>query len=209
MKKVLFFYVLFFSFLGHSQSNFQRFKKLSCAEKTWTILHVFKAKKAYLITKEAQHVADSIAKTPLLDGDKSGGQVDAFRHAYWMARLHQVIGKRAAKSLGKAHEKANYQQYKNSSLEDGEAPDKVSSDMDLYNNNIGLSFTQKGVPHPKNGLIYKIINAILAGKLKTIKKDSMQNYLTCDDKLITQKELKGKWKNNKCLMNSNNVKNKI
>lgn len=203
MKKVLLFCCLLFSCLIHSQSDWQRFKKLSYAEKTWTILHIFKAKKAYLIAKEAQYVSDSIAKTPLLDGDKSGGQVDAFRHAYWMARLNQEIGKRAAKWLGKAHEKANYQQYKNSLLEDGETPDKVSSEMDLYNNNIGLSFTQKGIPHLKDGLIYKIVNAILAGKLKTIKKDSKQNYLTCDGKLITQKELKGKWENNKCLMNSN------
>jgi hypothetical protein len=207
MRKVLFLCFVLCSISGYSQSNWQRFKKLSCAEKTWTILHVFKAKKAYVVAKEAQHISDSIAKTPLLDGDKSGGQVDAFRHAYWMARLHQEIGKRAARSLGKAHEKANYQQYKNSLLEDGEAPDKVSSEMDLYNNDIGLNFTQKGVPHSKDGLIYKIVNAILTGKLKTIKKDSKQNYLTCDDKLITQKELKGKWRNNKCLMNSNYITN--
>jgi hypothetical protein len=203
MKKVLFFYCLLVTSIVCSQSNWEKFKKLSCAEKTWTVLHIFKAKKAYLVAKEAQHVSDSIAKTPLLDGDKSGGQVDAFRHAYWMARLHQEIGKNAARSLGKAHEKTNYQQYKNSTLEDGIAPDKISSDMDLYNNNIGLSFTQKGVSHPKDGLIYKIVNAILAGELKVIKKDSKKNYLTCDDQIITQKELKGKWKNNKCLISSN------
>ncbi len=94
MKKVLFFYFVLASSILYSQSNWQQFKKLSCAEKTWTVLHVFKAKKAYIVAKEAQHVSDSIAKTPLLDGDKSGGQVDAFRHAYWMARLHQEIGKR-------------------------------------------------------------------------------------------------------------------
>ena len=203
MKKVLFFCFIILSNIGYSQSNWQRFKKLSCAEKTWTIFHVFKAKKALKIAKEAQHVADSIAKTPLLDGDKSGGQVDAFRHAYWMARLHQEIGKNAARSLGRAHEKANYQQYKNSLLEDGIAPDKISSDMDLFNNNIGLSLTQKGVYYPKNGLIYRIVNAILAGQLKVIKKNKTRNYLTCDGKLISLKELKGKWKNNKCLVNSN------
>lgn len=203
MKRVLFFYCILISFTGHSQSSWQKFKSLSCSEKTWTILHVFKAKKAYLVAKEAQHVSDSIAKTPLLDGDRSSGQVDAFRHAYWMANLHQKIGKRAARALGKAHEKTNYQQYKNRVLEDGEAPDEISSEMDLYNNDIGLSFTQKGVPHPKDGLIYKIVNAILAGELKVLKKDAARNYLTCDGILITQKELKGKWKNNKCLINSN------
>lgn len=203
MKKVLFFYFVLASSILYSQSNWQQFKRLSCAEKTWTVLHIFKAKKAYIVAKEAQHVTDSIAKTPLLDGDRSGGQVDAFRHAYWMARLHQEIGKRAARSLGIAHEKTNYQQYKNSLLEDGEAPDKISSDMDLFNNDVGLSFTLKGVPHPKDGLIYKIVNAILAGKLKVIKKDQKRNYLSCNGKHITQKELRGKWENNKCLMDSN------
>lgn len=203
MKRVLFFCFIISTNIGYSQSNWQRFKKLSCAEKSWAILHVFKAKKALRIAKEAQHVADSIAKTPLLDGDKSGGQVDAFRHAYWMARLHQEIGKNAARSLGIAHEKTNYQQYKNRVLEDGIAPDKISSDMDLFNNSVGLTFTQKGVQHPKNGLIYKIVNAILAGKLKVIKKDSNKNYITCTGKPISFKELKGKWTNNKCLVNSN------
>jgi hypothetical protein len=183
------------------------FFDLSCPKKVWVLLHPFKAVKSLEISKEANRVADSIKKTNLLDGDASGGQVDAFRHAYWMARLQQKIGKRAARALGKAHEKTNYQQYKNRLLEDGEAPDKVSSDMDLYNNEIGLSLTQKGISHPKDGLIYTIVNAILAGKLKVIKKDTNRNYLSCDDKLITQKELKGKWKNNKCLMNSNYSKN--
>ncbi len=203
MKKVLFFCGFIMSFYCHSQSNWQRYKKLSCAEKTWTIFHVFKAKKAYLISKEAQHVADSIAKTPLLDGDKNGGLVDAFKHAYWMARLHQEIGKNAALSLGKAHERGNYQQYKKHALEDGETPDEISSKMDLHNNTIGIRFTKKGVPYPKNGLIYRIVNAIYAGELKVIKKNKHKQFLTCKNELITKKELKGKWENNKCLVNSN------
>tara|TARA_R110002124_G_scaffold231341_2_gene396638 strand:- start:7979 stop:8602 length:624 start_codon:yes stop_codon:yes gene_type:complete len=205
MKKVLIFYCALFNLHGFSQSNWQQFKKLLCPEKTWVIFHVFKAKKAFKISEEAQRVTDSVAKTPLLDGDKNGGQVDAFRHAYWMARLHQEIGKNAAKSLGKAHERTNYQQYKNSSLEDGEAPDKISSEMDLYNNNIGLSFTQKGVSHPKDGLIYTIVNAIVAGKLKVIKKDQNRNYVTCNETIISKKALKGKWENNKCLTDSNYI----
>jgi hypothetical protein len=207
MKRLL--VLLFFtvSISVNAQSKFKSFFDLSCPKKVWVLLHPFKAVKSLEISKEANRVADSIKKTNLLDGDASGGQVDAFRHAYWMARLQQKIGKRAARALGKAHEKTNYQQYKNRLLEDGEAPDKVSSDMDLYNNEIGLSLTQKGISHPKDGLIYTIVNAILAGKLKVIKKDTNRNYLSCDDKLITQKELKGKWKNNKCLMDSNYSKN--
>ena len=203
MKKVLIFYCLLVSSLANSQSNWQQFKKLSCPEKKWTIFHIFKAKKAYLVAKEAQRVADSVAKTPLLDGDTSGGQVDAFRHAYWMARLRQEIGKRAALKLGKAHEKTNYQQYKNSLLEDGEAPDQISSEMDLFNNTVGITYTEKGTPYPKNGLIYRIVNGILAGDYRIIKKDQKKNYLTCNNAIISKESLKGKWINNKCLIKSN------
>ena len=202
MKKVLIFYCFIFCFQGFSQSSWKAFKKLSCAEKTWVVFHPFKAKKAQKISLEAQRVADSIATTNLLDGDKSGGQVDAFRHAYWMARLRQEIGKNAARQLGKAHEKTNYQQYKKNKLEDGEQPDEISSKMDLYNNDIGLGYTRKNVPHPKDGLIYSIVNGILAGKNKVIKKDRNSNYLTCNEETISKKSLKGKWKNNKCLIDS-------
>jgi hypothetical protein len=203
MKKVLLFYCFIFSLTTSSQTYWQRFKKLDCPQKVWVIFHPFKAKKAYLISKEARKVADSIAKTPLLDGDKNGGQVDAFRHAYWMARLRQEIGKNAARKLGKAHERSNYQQYKKKQLEDGDIPDKISSEMDLFNNKIGLSYTEKNVSYPKNGLIYRIVNAILAGEFKIIKKDSKGNFLTCNNEIILHKSLKGKWENEKCLIPSN------
>ena len=204
MKKVLIFYCFLFSLQGFSQSDWQQFKKLSCPEKKWVIFHPFKAKKAFKISEEARRVSDSVAKTPLLDGDKSGGQVDAFRHAYWMARLRQEIGKRAALQLGKAHEKSNYQQYKKKQLEDGDNPDKISSEMDLYNNSVGITYTQKKIFYPKNGLIYRIVNEILAGNYKVIKKDAEKNYVSCDDKIISKKSLKGKWENEKCLISSKN-----
>jgi len=203
MKKVLIFYCALFNLHGFSQSNWQQFKKLLCPEKTWVIFHVFKAKKAFKISEEAQRVTDSVAKTPLLDGDKNGGQVDAFKHAYLMARLHQEVGKNAALKLGKAHEKSNYLQYKKRQLEDGEHPDKISSEMDLFNNAVGVTYTKKGVPYPKSGLIYRIVNEILAGKLKVVKKDSALNYVTCNGKLIPKNTLKGKWESNKCLVESN------
>ncbi|WCC44832.1 hypothetical protein PJW08_14960 [Tenacibaculum finnmarkense] len=192
--------------LSFSQSNRKKFKKLSSAKKIWIIFHPFKAKKAQQISKKAYRVADSIKKSPVLDGDGSGGQVDAFRHAFWMASLRQEIGKNAARSLGKAHERENYQTYKKRKLEDGVIPDKIATTMDLFNNNIGLSLTKKGVITPKKALIYKVINAVKAGRLKIIKKDANGNFLTCNNTPISEKSLKGKWENNKCLVNSNNIK---
>ncbi len=119
MKKMLFILCLLLGINTFSQSNWQKFKKLSRPIKTWVIFHPFKTKRALAISNETNQVTDSISKTLLLDGDRIGGQVDAFRHAYWMARLRQEIGKQSARSLGKAHEKDNYLTYKKVKLEDG------------------------------------------------------------------------------------------
>lgn len=186
-----------------SQTNHSNFFKLSKPAKTWVILHPFKAKKALRISLEAKQISDSIQKTNLLDGDAAGGQVDAFRHAFWMARLHQELGSNTARSLGKAHEKENYITFKRGKLEDKASPDQISSKMDLWNNEQGLQLIKKGSKVSKNGLIFRVINAIKAGKMKVIKKDKLGNFLTCDNQKIPKEKLIGKWKNNKCLMVSN------
>ena len=88
MKKISVILFLVFTVKINSQSNFKSFFELSGPKKTWVLLHPFKATKALKISHEARSVSDSIKTTNLLDGDAAGGQVDAFRHAYWMARLH-------------------------------------------------------------------------------------------------------------------------
>lgn len=203
MLKPIIICIIFYTTSIEAQSGWQQFKKLSPSKKTWTLLHPFKAQKALLVSQEAKRVADSIKHSPLLDGDPSGGQVDAFRHAYWMARLRQEIGEKAARSLGKAHEKENYQTYKKRKLEDGIVPDEVATLMDLFNNDVGLTFTVKNSKTPKQGLIYRIINAIHQGKLKIVKKNSLGQFLTCEGIVIEDASLVGKWKNNKCLVPSN------
>jgi hypothetical protein len=207
MKKIFFLAFLTVSISVNSQSSLKDFFKLSGPKRTWVLFHPFKAKKSLKISKEANRVADSIKRTNVLDGDASGGQVDAFRHAYWMARLTQEMGKRAARSLGKAHEKENYITYKKRKLEDGVVPDEISSEMDLYNNEEGIKLISKGSKVSKKGLVYRIINAIKSGKLKVLKKDKKGNFLTCTGEIIAKEELKGSWKNNKCLISSEKDKN--
>ena len=207
MKKIFFLVFLTVSISVNSQSSLKDFFKLSGPKRTWVLFHPFKAKKSLKISKEANRVADSIKRTNVLEGDASGGQVDAFRHAYWMARLTQEMGKRAARSLGKAHEKENYITYKKRKLEDGVVPDEISSEMDLYNNEEGIKLISKGSKVSKKGLVYRIINAIKSGKLKVLKKDKKGNFLTCTGEIIAKEELKGSWKNNKCLISSEKDKN--
>lgn len=188
---------------GYSQSSYKKFKKLSAPKRWWVILHPFKAKKALKISLEANKIADSITNTKLLDGDHAGGQVDAFRHSYWMARLNEEIGTSAARSLGKAHERENYLMFKKRKLEEGTLPDEISSEMDLFNNEVGLSLTKKGKKALKQGLIFKVVNAIIAGKMRVIKKNINGAFLTCNGLIITSDSLKGKWINKKCLVESN------
>lgn len=203
MKKRVF--VIVFIFLGSqisAQSNWEKFWKLSTTHQIWVVFHPFKAKKASEISMEATRVSDSVAKTDLLDKDIAGGQVDAFRHAYWMARLRQEIGKRAAFSLGKAHENDNYRTFKKHQNENGILPDQASKEMDLFNNNVGLGFTQKGILVSQNELTQNIVDAILIGDLKVIKKDTLGNYLTCDGELIPSEDLGNSWQNTKCVIPS-------
>ncbi|MDN3618269.1 hypothetical protein QWY81_02230 [Polaribacter undariae] len=202
MKKTLFLLTILFTVHSFGQSNFKSFFKLSPPIKKWVFFHPFKATKSLEISKETNRVSDSIAKTDLLDKDGAGGQVDAFRHAYWMARLAQEMGENAARSLGEAHEKENYLTYKKQKLEDGVVPDEISTEMDLHNNEEGLKLIAKGSVVSKNGLVYRIVNAIEKGKMKIIKKDEKGNFLTCNGEVIKKEELMGKWKNDKCLISS-------
>ncbi|WP_299014851.1 hypothetical protein [uncultured Polaribacter sp.] len=203
MKKVFFLLLFSITISLNAQTKPKSFFELSTPIKMWVLFHPFKAKKSYRIALETNKVSDSIAKTNALDKDKSGGQVDAFRHAYWLARLKQDLGEKAARSLGEAHEKDNYITFKKTKLEDGIVPDEISSEMDLHNNEQGLQLIEKNAKTSRKTLIYKIINAIKSGKMRIIKKDKKGNFLTCSGNIISKQSLKGKWKNNKCLVNSN------
>lgn len=205
MKKQLFLLIVFISINTFSQSDLKSFFKLSTPIKTWVIFHPFKAKKSYAVSLETNKVADSIAKTNALDKDIAGGQVDAFRHAYWMVRLKQEIGESAARSLGKAHEKENYITFKKNKKEDGVVPDKISSEMDLFNNDVGLTLISKKSKLSRKVIINRIVLAIREGKFKIVKKDNKGSFLNCKGDKLLKKQVRGKWENNKCLVRSNYV----
>ena len=194
------FILLLFFTSSAQESNFKNFKKLSHPEKCWVIWHPFKAKKAHQISVEAREITELVKNDSILIGNGNGQQIDAFRHAYWMANLTQKIGWRKAKKLGKAHEKVNYKDYKKRKSEDGEIPDKISSEMDLHNNLIGIEI---GKNKANSNIKQLVIEAIKKGACKIIKTDNFGNYLDCNGNVIPVNELKGKWENNKCLINSN------
>ena len=178
-------------------------KQVSRPEKCWAVCHPFIVKKTIRLSKESLTVTDSIKNSGALDGDISGGRVDAFKHSYWMALLVQNIRWRAAWKLGKAHEKGNYLSYKKA-LKTGKSNshDKVSSDMDMWNNRVGISIGRNNRYTDIKLLQQIIIDSIQTGKMKIIKKNPTAKFLDCEDNIIPNDSLQGKWVNKKCLVPS-------
>ncbi len=184
------------------QAQNKYFWKLSCAEKVWVITHCFVAKKAWGITQEVKKISALVKNDRLFDGDENGGQIDAFRHAFWMASLTQQICWRKAKKLGKAHEKGNKRDFKKHRLEQGTLPDAISCEMDLKNNNVGLTIGKENKEASQEKLVNTIKQAILQGELWKIKKDENGNYLDCNGNILKKEDYQGTWYNNKCLIRS-------
>ncbi len=144
----------------------------------------------------------------LLDNDANGGNVDAFRHSYWMALLTQKIGWKRAYRLGKAHEKGNYINYKKNKSEDGTLPDKAATDMDLWNNNVGINIGLKYTEINEDSLKKIVIKHIAEGCMRIIKKNKQMQFLDKNNIVIKDDVLNGKWENDKVLELSGNLENK-
>jgi Domain of unknown function (DUF6973) len=178
------------------------FKNLSGPEKCWVIFHPFVAKKAYRLSVQAREVSKELLTDPLFDGDENGGQIDAFRHGYWMALLSQHMCWKQARSLGRAHEKGNYKAFKKGQLEEGLLADSAGSAMDLYNNAVGLQIGRSGKNIAVEELKGAVKDSVLAGKMKVIRKNAAGLALDCDGQVIDTAIYKGRWVIPKCLVGS-------
>ncbi|NOZ47015.1 MAG: hypothetical protein GXO79_09565 [Chlorobi bacterium] len=188
---------------SQAQNKIIDFFKLSVHEKTWVAFHPFIAKKAWNITNYARQVTGSVKSDTVLGKNENGGQLDAFRHAFWMANLSREIKYKKAYKLGRAHERKNKADYRKNKYEEGKLPDAISCKMDLLNNKIGLNL---GIENPEisnTELRQLIIEKIIAGDMWIIKTDRQGNYLDEYDSILQQSDYQGKWNNSKCLVKSN------
>ncbi|MCU0433773.1 MAG: hypothetical protein MUC87_10000 [Bacteroidia bacterium] len=176
-------------------------------ELCWAMCHPKAGRIVFACAQRARAVTDSLQNAGTL-ADGNGGRLDAFRHAYWMALCVQQITPAKAEQAGRAHEKTNYKQFKRGRYEDGAQPDSMASVMDLFNNStgiaIGLAYKSDQSPN-RITLIQRILNAIKTGQLRILKKDTAGNFLTCEGKIISVEEYKGKWNVPKCMVNSNKI----
>lgn len=190
----------------HAQTIETGKRHASRPEIWWAVKHLFIAKKSVKLTRIALIATEEMKHSALLDGDPQGGQVDAFRHSYWMALLAQKIHPRKALMLGIAHEKGNYLDFKRGNLEDGILPDKISASMDLYNNEKGVALGYENRTVSQDSLKQLVIQAILEGKMKIVYKDVKGQYLQCNDSVINLQDYRGKWEIPKCRVRSNHPK---
>jgi hypothetical protein len=179
-------------------------KELSRPEKMWTLFHPHKAKIVYRCAQRARFVTDSLEKAGALT-DSNGGQLDAFRHAYWCGLMMQYLPERVVRRVGENHERGNYIDFRKGKLEEGERSDSIASVMDLRNNEAGISIALSEAERKNVSLIQIVINNIWNGKLCILKKDAEGNYLDKDDKLITLNEYKNKWYIPKCIVSSDQI----
>lgn len=185
-----------------AQSNWKRFWSLKRPQKCWVLLHPFAARKALALSQEALNKTEEVRKGDELDGDFNGGQVDAFRHTYWMALLSSRIGPRRARSLGKAYERGNHIAFRRGELEDGAQADAIASEMDLFNNELGIEIGSRNKGASTAELSNQSIESIRAGKGKIVRKNKSGQPLDEQGKVIPLSKWQGIWENGRNLVPS-------
>lgn len=205
IKRIVLLFIFFSinSQIMSQESKLKQFTKLHFPVKWWVITHPFVASKAFEISTIARQTALKKELDKDLDGDYAGGQVDAFRHGFWMAMLSIEISEKKARKLGQAYEKSNYIDFKKKILEDKYLPDFMSSKMDLANNETGIKIGLQNKSKNNLELCELVKKAILNGEFKIIKKNKAGQFLSSQDKIIPKNEYKGKWYTPKILVPSN------
>jgi hypothetical protein len=185
------------------QAQFRKqFKELGCVEKRWVLFHPFVAKKTARLSSKVVKVANSDSIKSILGKDGNGGNLDAFRHTYWMAILTQEIGDRRALKLGIAHEKKNKQDFKKKRLEDGAIPDSVSIEMDLFNNCVGAGLVEKKQNVTTKEIQGMVILKICKGNTLVISKNVELQSLNAFGNILPRSDWEGKWNSGRVLVPS-------
>jgi len=184
------------------QGRLKKFFRLTSPERRWVYAHPFITIKTLKLSEHAAEITREQERSPDLDGYGNGGQVDAFRHCFWMASLCQEIKEKKALKLGIAHEKGNEKDFKKRQYEEGVLPDMIANTMDLCNNQIGAVLSRENPGVNEETLIFLVKAAITSGRCKIIKRDSNGDFLDADGKIVKYEDWHGQWVNARCLVSS-------
>ncbi|MBL7917268.1 MAG: hypothetical protein JNM96_02655, partial [Bacteroidia bacterium] len=175
--------------------------KVSRYEYAWAFAHPFAACKVKKIHKKLKPFYNESELKMSLDSFSQGGKLDAYRHVFYMAAFAQKIKAKKIIKLGKAHEKTNYRQFKKGKGKNTILPDSLSSIMDLWNNEIGVTLARDNKELSYEELKHKVIKLINENKAFYFLRDANGNFLDCDGKtIIDLKKYQDKWYIPKCML---------
>lgn len=177
--------------------------QVSKYEYRWAFFHPFAAIKVKKHLKEAMSVYQEVKKTKQLDEFESGGTLDAFRHTFTMAYLSRYVKTKKLRKLGKAHERGNEYFFYKKQQEFGERADSLACVMDLRNNELGFEIGLKYCQVSKEELKAIVIEQIKNGNAWKLKKNSQNQYVSCENEPILMENYKNRWFLPKCLIKSN------
>jgi hypothetical protein len=180
-----------------SVSGISQTPSLSVYEKRWALRHPVAALRIKNISRLLLPLyLDTLARERL-DRYASGGQLDAFRHVFYMAAFAQKIDVDKLRELGWAHEKANYEQFKRGGQEEGELPDSLGSVMDLANNELGFKIGARYKEASLTELRSLVVQAVWEGKATILLRNNRGKYVDCWGREIPEEELR-RWNTPKC-----------
>lgn len=186
----------------------ESYNALSKAEQHWVLRHPIAAFRTHKLAEKAQAAAQEIKSDPDMDNDLNGGMADAFKHTLWMALTAQKIGHDKAVSLGIAHEEGNRMEFENNPNRDnGLIQDKIMSEMDLFNNEIGATLGAENSKVSFDVLEFLVKDAVIKGRCRKIKKKDNSQYLDIEGNVIDINKYKGVWEIPKVLIPSNKPQN--
>jgi len=189
------------------QGKLKKFMGLSGPEKRWVCVHPFITITTLRVSERAAAIATEHESASDLDGYSNGGQVDAFRHCFWLASLCQVVKEKKALKLGMAHEKGNEKDFKKRQYEEGALPDLIANTMDLWNNEVGAMLIRENPEVSIDSLILLVKASVKSGRCKIIKRDSSGEFLDEEGKIVKHEDWHGKWLNARCLVSSDHKVN--
>jgi len=177
--------------------------QISKYEYRWAFFHPIAAKKVQKHLIEAMDVYTEVKKSKQLDEFESGGTLDAFRHTFTMAYLSRYVKSKKLRKLGKAHERGNEYFFYKKHQEFGERADSLACVMDLRNNELGFEIGLKYCQASKEELKTIVIEQIKNGNAWKLKKNSQNQYVSCENEPILIENYKKQWFLPKCLIKSN------
>lgn len=174
---------------------------LSKYERNWMLAHPLLSAKIYKHLKETTVIYKEVKlNKDLADTIDSGGKLDAFRHTFTMAYLSRYVKVEKLRTLGQLHEKGNKDNFFKNYTEYGERADSLACEMDLRNNELGFKIGVNQRELTISQLKMYVLAQIMQGNAWYFKKNSKNDYVSCQNAIVNINDYKNVWHIPKCLI---------